>query len=798
MAHLRARGESGMKKNRWAGLGLTVLLMAAGQAARADGTFVAAPQRTDMVYDAGRDLIYIADGDRVERYDMVRACLLDPIVIGGQLEGIDLSPDGRTLAVADSTSGGTTWDDMYGWIHLVDTETLADTKVQYAHTELGEYGTYSVSFDRNGMLYVSTRFGGSGWTDLRRLDPASHAWTAVTPPDGQVTQDAMLAASGDGRVVGFAEANISDGRWGTYNVSTGELVRRQWYDDGTSAFNYEITVNSDGTQFSIPTYRGMYVYDGAYQKVATLGSESTGYPIAGAYHPVEAQGFFPWEGTGEVRVYDMHSFALLGSYDFEDTFQNPGITSYVQGRTRLSRDGSLLMVSVTGGVRFLRVYDALAARPLSLSSTDGRASVRLEGSIGNGGALTYSVQARPAHGRVTIDGDTATYTPTVGYRGEDGFDYAVHYGQAVAIAHVSVTVSPVDAVYSPRVSFQTLPALQVATPVPGSSRAPGDFNGDGTSDLLWFNPETSQVGYWTLTAGTTVKRTSARNFNVTPGYFVGAAGDLSGDGYADLVFTSAQRDLWLWTNSRSGGWRSTSIGSYPDAWQLVGAGDVDGDGYDDLLWVDPSDCQFGYWLMKGAVRKAARTLPITCGYYPIGLGYYTNTRRVSILWTSGRDDLYVWDSVGTGFRSYDLTGVTAARSGIDISQVWAVGGGVAGKGIGLEWRDASGAAYGATFDRAFDSSGRQSGFNTTVRWNAQLDMPQPGSAGYLIRAGSPQGTGLFVIDKLSHTIGAYVPFGADLSNSGSAPRPSQVTWTYPNGWYVVGAPANATAQLPWR
>jgi hypothetical protein len=47
------------------------------------------------------------------------------------------------------------------------------------------------------------------------------------------------------------------------------------------------------------------------------------------------------------------------------------------------------------------------------------------------------------------------------------------------------SASSPSAPYSPTVSFGYLPALQVATPKPGSPYVANDFNGDGTSDLLW-------------------------------------------------------------------------------------------------------------------------------------------------------------------------------------------------------------------------------------------------------------------------------------------------------------------------
>jgi hypothetical protein len=351
-----------------------------------------------------------------------------------------------------------------------------------------------------------------------------------------------------------------------------------------------------------------------------------------------------------------------------------------------------------------------------------------------------------------------------------------------------------------------LPALQVSTPIPGSSHVPGDFNGDGTSDLLWFNPTLSQVGYWTMTATTVgvpfsgggVTRTGGHTFNVTPGYFVGATGDFNNDGYADLIFTSAKRDLWLWTNNHQGGFTSTEIGTYPSQWQLVGAGDIDGDGYDDLLWLDPSDCQFAYWTMQGAVRTGYKIVPVTCGYYPIGIGYYSTTNRLSILWTSPANDLYIWDSTGSGFTSYNLTSNVGT-----LAHTWAIGGGFMGNDMGIEsYSMSSDGTYdismGGVYSRIFDARGNQTGFEGGMEWDGGTPFFS-GSGGYLIQGNGVNATGLYSINQANATIYTGGLPGTDLIFSGNAPIPwSGDNWSYPVGWYVVGAPANGTAELPWQ
>jgi len=407
-----------------------------------------------------------------------------------------------------------------------------------------------------------------------------------------------------------------------------------------------------------------------------------------------------------------------------------------------------------------------------------------------------------------------------GYDAHFGWDYASGWGSVNVSQFASLASGANNSSSSPLVSFATLPALQVTTPIPGSTHTPGDFNGDGVSDLLWFNPWASQVGYWSMHAlapnvGTAVTRTGLATYNVTPGYFVGAVGDFNNDGYADMVFTSANRDLWLWTNNRQGGWTSTRINnsSYPSQWQLIGAGDVDGDGYDDLLWLDPSECKFGYWTMNGATVTGYHTINIACGYYPISIGYYTPSNRLSIIWTSAANDLYIWDSTGTptggttgnGFNAYNLTSKMPANS-----RIMSIGGGYKGQNIGLQvhtlYTDGTySTVQGSLLSRSFNANGNQTGLQATfVFSNHDLDFI--GSAGYVIAGNGVNDTAVYDIDPYAMTIGTgglYNNTPAYTGNASEFPIPvgdcnAGYCWAYPAGWWIVGAPFNGTAAPPWQ
>ena len=411
---------------------ITILVSSINQA-QAAGTFIPASARVDMVYDSDRDVVYISNGGSILRYHLGSNTFLSPFVTGGNLGGIDISPDNNTLVVADRRRLETVV-----WVYVINLQTDQITQLQFPRAFF-EGGTYTVAFAGDGSVLSTSTFEGSGWIPLRKFNPITGDVTELT----EVRHGSMVTASGDMGIIGIAEADISSGPFGRYRVADGNLLFTS-FSGGTQWFNFEIGVNHNGTQYAIPTFNGTYIADENLAKFNLIGQNAGNHPIGVVYHPVENIVYFAWSGTTQIRAFDTFSFAQIDAYDFEHTFSWTGNSAFTQGRLKTSRDGSLLFSTVTDGVRFLRLYDPLIAFSQSVSTNeDTSVPITLTGNVGNNGAISFEITSSPSHGTLSGVAPNLVYTPDPNYFGPDSFSFKSVYGSArSAEATVSITVNP--------------------------------------------------------------------------------------------------------------------------------------------------------------------------------------------------------------------------------------------------------------------------------------------------------------------------------------------------------------------
>jgi hypothetical protein len=182
----------------------------------------------------------------------------------------------------------------------------------------------------------------------------------------------------------------------------------------------------------------------------------------------------------------------------------------------------------------------------------------------------------------------------------------------------------------------------------------GDFNHDGTSDLVWYNSTTRDLDLWKLSNG---KWAGSVDIGAHPaGYLPSTSGDFNGDGTSDVLWfnpTSGNVDIWKISNGQWAG--SISVGAHPLGWQPAGSGDFNGDGTSDVLWYNPTNGDAEVWKLANAQWAGSTDLGVhALGWQPIGTGDFDHSGTSDVLWYNPTTrDLDVW-KISNGQPAVDV------------------------------------------------------------------------------------------------------------------------------------------------
>ena len=178
----------------------------------------------------------------------------------------------------------------------------------------------------------------------------------------------------------------------------------------------------------------------------------------------------------------------------------------------------------------------------------------------------------------------------------------------------------------------------------------GDFNGDGFGDLVWQKSDDGTVAVW-LMRGTLLLGAAVVNYSpVASGWNIRGVGDVNGDGKADLVWQSNDGFLAVWLMN---GFNATaaaflSIQKVADTnWVVAGAGDVSGDGKADIVWQNKVNGGLGVWYLNGATVIDTKALSIvsasSLSWKITGVGDVNGDAMADLLWQNATTgEVAVW------------------------------------------------------------------------------------------------------------------------------------------------------------
>ncbi len=258
------------------------------------------------------------------------------------------------------------------------------------------------------------------------------------------------------------------------------------------------------------------------------------------------------------------------------------------------------------------------------------------------------------------------------YLGSDMTD--VGYGIAVDRARNAYVTGSTDSVTFPTVNqYQTdriggdafVSKFRLALYVPAPLRA--DFNGDGSSDILWQNNSTGARTIW-LMNGTAFSSSVSLGIVVTSWKIVGSS-DFNGDGQSDILWQnnlSGARTIWLMNGTTFSS--NVPLGSVSTSWDIVGAADFNSDGKPDILWQNSVTGARVIWLMNGTVFSSSVSLgTVATSWNIVGSGDFNGDSQTDILWQNNLSGARViWLMNGTVFNSSVSLGTVATS--------WDIGG----------------------------------------------------------------------------------------------------------------------------
>jgi hypothetical protein len=617
----------------------------------------------------------------VGAYDRTHALVIDPVIVYRAPFGGSGNDQSLKIAV---DAGGNTY--VTGYTNSLDFPVVGDVpQAQRA----GGNDAFVSKINAAGTQFVfNTYLGGSG-DDIGRgiaIDAQGNVVVTGETASTDFPVAAPFQANQAGGYDAFVAKLSADGSMLTYSTYVGG----NGIDKGT-----DLALGVDGSAYVTGTTTSVDfpVTEGVVQTAldGTSGAFVTKLDAQGAIDystyamgtsttiAVDRKGnaYFGGNGdvsklspTGEALVYRKH---IDTAYGIREIVVDADGSAYVLGEAGryfqtvnsdlTAYSGAFLCKLDPGGETL--VYCGYVGHPGDIESLSQRVrsiAIDEEGSVFVVGDAnrTYpfsGVDVDAFIQRITLSGRRQDAMSYVGRATPYGGGYQSGYDVAVDPAGNAYVTGAASANYGTNgtafVARLTSPEWKIA--------GAGDLDGDGRADLLMHNRGLERIDWWLMNGVT--PRTYA-TASIPMAYRVVATGDFNGDGRTDLLWRDdARTSVWIWQAEADGTFSIQFVAAWPPAgWRIVGAADVNGDAHADLLWHNPQMEQMDWWLMDGAERWAMGSKYVPSMYRVDAVGDFDGDHRNDLVWRDqDRTTLWLWHAEADDFAIQYIGGHPRSR-----------------------------------------------------------------------------------------------------------------------------------------
>jgi hypothetical protein len=128
----------------------------------------------------------------------------------------------------------------------------------------------------------------------------------------------------------------------------------------------------------------------------------------------------------------------------------------------------------------------------------------------------------------------------------------------------------------------------------------GDFNGDGTFEILWRNRQSGDTVFWYLDGTGRNVVGSGPLISVDPAFTIAGVAQMDADPFADIIWynpTAGVTDIWIMESGFLKRHATYESMAYP--WQIVSTRDVNFDDNPDITWRNVETGVMFSWIMNG-------------------------------------------------------------------------------------------------------------------------------------------------------------------------------------------------------